>query len=445
MSLIHPQKYFWRILTTIGVVSIVFQLVTFSILAYFMVVPLGQRAADDLVGVMINSAEIWQLTLPDQRPAFIAEIKKHHNLVIRQPDPELSATDSSLPYLYFLRKSLQQQIGENIPINQSLADNGEAWYWVDIPVQNEIIRYGFPRSRIGVNPPITLFLLTIIGLLLTIITAVKLTRWLTGPVERLHSAAKAVGKSQWPEPLEIEGPEELTVLAQEFNRMSIKVRELLTNRTTLLAGIAHDLRTPLTQIQLALSMLPDEGGDPELMKSIQADLDIINQLIGETLSISLELEEGEASVTDIAKELRGIIESTQSNGVEVTLLPGQPCRERLHRQALRRVVTNLLVNAIRYGDGKPVSVRYGCSLRKITISISDQGPGIPEQEMDAVFRPFYRLEKSRGSGTGGSGLGLAIVRQLSDANNWEVKLRPGPEGGTRAVLVIRRDMQRHAI
>ncbi len=445
MQFIRPQKYFWRILTTIGVVSFGFQLITFSILAYFMVVPLGQRAADDLVGVMINSAEIWQATPLNQRPAFVAEIKKHHQLVIRKPDQTLQEADSLLPYLFFLRRSLATHLQTDIAIKHSVSKNNEAWYWMDIPVHGELIRYGFPRSRIGVNPPATLFLLTIIGLLLTIITAVKLTRWLTKPVERLHRAAQAVGKSQWPDPVEIEGPEELTVLAREFNRMSIKVRELLTNRTTLLAGIAHDLRTPLTQIQLALSMLPDEGGDPELMKSIQADLDIINQLIGETLSISLELEEGESSITDIAKELQQIIDNTQSNGIDVTLLAGKSCRELLHRQALRRVITNLLVNAIRYGDAKPVTVRYSCSLRKITISIIDQGPGIPEQEAEAIFRPFYRLEKSRGSGTGGSGLGLAIVRQLADANGWEVKLRPGIEGGTRATLTLRRDMLRHAI
>jgi two-component system osmolarity sensor histidine kinase EnvZ len=290
-----------------------------------------------------------------------------------------------------------------------------------------------------VNPPIAFLLLISIGLYLTIITAVKLTGRLTVPIERLHQAAQALGNGQWPDPIKIEGPEELSVLAREFNRMNIQVRALLSNRTTLLAGIAHDLRTPLTQIQLALAMLPDEGGDPALMKSIQNDLDAINHLIGETRSISLELEEEEEVRTDVAQELKQIIDKTQTNGLEIQFSPGEPCRQRLHPLALRRIFTNLLVNALRYGGGESIEVLYHCNRDQIIIQILDQGPGIPSEFSEAVFRPFYRLEKSRGSGTGGSGLGLAIVRQLADANKWDVQLLQRPNGGTKAVITISRD------
>ncbi len=438
MRYFQPQKYFWKILTTIGVVSIIFQLITLSTLAYFMVVPLGQRAADDLANVMIHAAETWHSLSGASRPNFVVKMKSQHDLLMTEPEIPLAETSSLLPYLYFLEKSLYKQLGQEVQIKQSMTEDGEVWFWADIPISDNFVRLGFSRSRIGVNPPIAFLLLITVGLYLTIITAVKLTRRLTVPIERLHQAAQALGKGQWPDPVKIDSPEELTVLAREFNRMNIQVRELLSNRTTLLAGIAHDLRTPLTQIQLALAMLPDEGGDPKLMKSIQNDLGVINRLIGETLSISLELEEGEAALSDIGMELRKIVDNTQANGIDIHLSEEAKCSQLLHPLALRRIITNLLVNAVRYGEGKPITISYECDADKIVILIIDRGPGIPPESVEAVFRPFYRLEKSRGSKTGGSGLGLAIVRQLADANKWGVRLLPHPGGGTCAELTIPR-------
>ncbi|MCK4709920.1 MAG: HAMP domain-containing protein, partial [Gammaproteobacteria bacterium] len=287
-----------------------------------------------------------------------------------------------------------------------------------------------------VNPPIAFFILLIVGIFLTIVTAALLTRRLTVPIERLYQAAQAMGKGHWPDPIITEGPEELAVLTREFNRMNIQVKELLSNRTTLLAGIAHDLRTPLTQIQLALAMLPDEGGDTLLMDSIRDDLQVIDRLIGETLSISMELEEEQDVPSDIRQELDGLIKTIQTNGVEIKWSRLKTSCQILHPLAFRRIITNLLVNAIRYGEGKPVSISYQCTEKEIVIQIMDKGPGIPLQYSETVFRPFYRLEKSRGSGTGGSGLGLAIVKQLADANKWNVQLKPGIDGGTNAVLTI---------
>lgn len=438
MSFFKPKKYFWRLLTTIGVVSIIFQLITLSTLAYFMVVPLGQRAADDLANVMVHAAETWHALGHSERPAFIEKMQSQHELLMTDADAPLAVSSSFLPYLYFLEHSLEKQLSREIPIKQSVSDAGSEWFWADIPISDSVIRLGFARSRIGVNPPIAFILLITIGLYLTIMTAVKLTSRLTVPIEHLHQAAQALGKGQWPDPVNVDGPEEINVLAREFNRMSTQVRALLSNRTTLLAGIAHDLRTPLTQIQLALAMLPNDGGDPILMKSIQNDLHAINHLISETLSISLELEEGEQVLIDIGQELDAIIRNIQTNDFEIGFSQGKSCQQSLHLLALRRILTNLLVNAVRYGDNKPIEVSYDCNRTEIIIQITDHGPGIPPALVEAVFRPFYRLEKSRGSGTGGSGLGLAIVRQLADANKWDVQLLPVSGGGTNAVVTIPR-------
>ncbi len=431
------HSYLWKVLSTIGIVSFVFLLIMVSTLAYYMVIPLGHRATDDLASIMFHAAERWDNTpTAAERRDFAVKMQQKHDLILTGAEASLPPTTSMLPYLFFLETSLSKQLGEAITIKSSRDSNDNEWFWVDIPVTDEILRFGFSRERIGVKPSIAFFVVLITSVYLTIITAIILTRRLTVPVDRLYRAAQSVGKGHWPEPVQEEGPEELVVLAQGFNRMNIQVKELLANRTTLLAGIAHDLRTPLTQIQLALTMLPDEGGDHELMASIHSDLEVINRLIGETLSISLELAEEEALATDIDLELDTIIKNIQTNGTTIEWSRGQPCYRMLRPLALRRILTNLLVNAMRYGEGKQVKVSYECGKDATIIRISDRGPGIPAEHIEAVFRPFFRLEKSRGSETGGSGLGLAIVRQLADAHGWSVQLLPRAGGGTEAVLTI---------
>ncbi|EGV52792.1 ATP-binding protein [endosymbiont of Riftia pachyptila] len=315
---------------------------------------------------------------------------------------------------------------------------GNEWIWAEIPGYSQKLRLGFLRSRIGIQPPLALLLLFCAGTVLTFFTAALLARRLTIPLERVSRSARMIGKGSWPEPVREEGPEELQVLTQTFNRMSQQVKELLANRTLLLAGISHDLRTPLTQVQLALEMLPDEGGDAELMAGIKRDLATINRLISETMQISLELEKQEQVQTDITNVLDDIIQAARSGGKEIEWVGNRSCMRKLNPLALRRVVTNLLENAIRYGDAKPVKVELECDDSLLTIRIQDQGPGIPADQRESVFRPFYRLEKSRSTTTGGSGLGLAIVRQLADANGWEVNLQPAFRTGTVALITIPR-------
>jgi len=436
MQLFKSQSFLWQILTTMGIVSAVFMLITLLTLAFFMVVPLGQRATDDLASIIAHAAETWDNLPVAAHEEFAEKMLKKHDLVLTGADVYVPDSTNMLPYLYFLEISLKKQVGKDISIKTNQDIDGTQWFWVDIPITDEILRFGFSRSRIGVQPSVAFFILLVTGVYLTFITAVILTRRLTVPIDRLYRAAQLVGKGRWPDPVQEEGPEELLVLARGFNRMNIQVKELLANRTTLLAGIAHDLRTPLTQIQLALSMLPNEGGDRELMDSIRSDLGVINHLIGETLSISLELAEEKAVLTDIDLELDDIIRKVQTDDAVIEWSRGETCRRMLQPLALRRILTNLLANALRYGDGKPVTVICECQKDVAIIQIMDRGPGIPAEHIDAVFRPFFRLEKSRGSETGGSGLGLAIVRQLADANGWEVQLMPRAEGGTNAVLTI---------
>ncbi|MCW8907886.1 MAG: ATP-binding protein [Sedimenticola sp.] len=437
MSLLKPRTLFGRTLVTIAIVSIGFQIFMMLVIGSLMLVPLGQRSADDLAALMVSVAENWQQQEPQARRQLESEYMRRYQILPssnRIPFPE---SNSWLPYRFFLQNALSRRSGEPVRLlQQSGPDRGD-WFWVDIPLQDASVRVGFPRSRIGVHPPIALVLVLSAGAWVTVITVIVLVRRLSSPLESLSRAVRTLGTGEWPEPVSERGPEELASLARSFNRMTGQVRELLANRTTLLAGISHDLRTPITQIQLALEMLPDEGGDPHLMAGIRRDLERINRMIGLFLDISRGLEGGEDQQLLIEPMLNDLAGQYRERGADVSWSPCPGCCQRVNAMALNRILSNLLDNALRYGAGTPIALDCRCIGSGTVITVSDQGPGIPESERERVFQPFHRLEQSRNKSTGGSGLGLAIVRQLAHAYGWEVSLESNLPAGTRAVVTLR--------
>jgi len=238
-----------------------------------------------------------------------------------------------------------------------------------------------------------------------------------------------------PEALPETGPAELAELARRFNTMAAEVRNLLDNRTTLLAGISHDLRTPLARIRLALGML-SENPAPDLFERVLRDVDGMNELIARCLEVSRDFAEQDSVELDLCDLLAGVAAEYAHTGAELRGSKGPDCRLRIRPLALRRIVSNLVDNAVRYGGGQPIDIEYRVAEDMVEICILDRGPGIPEHEREAVFRPFYRLEPSRSSSTGGSGLGLAIVRQIAAANGWSVELLPREGGGTAACVRV---------
>ena len=238
-----------------------------------------------------------------------------------------------------------------------------------------------------------------------------------------------------PEALDEHGVEELAELARTFNRMAQQVQALLANRTTLLAGISHDLRTPLARMRLAVEMLPEDA-DPKIIARLKNDVEEMNRLIGEFLNFSRGLSREAAQATDLNLLLQELVDNVASEGATVKWQPGTACVRALGQMAVRRIVANLLSNAVRYGAGKEVELTCACAENEIRICVLDRGPGIPPQEAENVFRPFYRLESSRSTATGGSGLGLAIARQLAETNGWSITLLARAGGGTEACLII---------
>ncbi len=428
-----PRTLFFRMTFVIASVSIMFQIFVIGAIAYFTLVPLGHRAADDLAIRMVQVAENWADLPSTLREDYSIKVWRNYGVRLVPRAGPLSEPTKWLPFYYFVEHSLMQRTGRQIILRAVEGARDVQWLWADIPTQHGVVRVGFSRERIGVYPPGALALILVVGAAATLIMSAYLARRLIAPLRRLSIAARRMGAGDCPEPMPMGGPEEFDACVRSFNGMVAQVQNLLASRTTLLAGISHDLRTPLARMRLALGML-SEGHDPVLASQLMRDVDAMNELISRCLELGQGFEEQPTEV-DAGMLLDEVVEAAWRAGHEVEYDPSPlPCTVRLRPLAFRRVVGNLLDNALRYGSGQAPSVEFDTDAR--IIRILDRGAGIPELEREKVFRPFHRLDPSRSTATGGSGLGLAIVRQLADANGWHVWLDARLGGGTIASVQL---------
>jgi two-component system osmolarity sensor histidine kinase EnvZ len=418
---------------TLAVALAVFMVFTTAAMVSFILIPLAKQGAGDLAALMVLAAQTWVELPPETRPFLEQELKAEYRLRVAEADEPLPRSNNLLPFLRFLEKALTRRIGEPATIS-ARADNG-TWYSADIPMGGRTIRVSFPRERIGARPPTAALLVIATGGVVILLTTLLLVRRLTRPLARLCEATSRIGRGESLEPLPEKGPRELATLTRSFNRMAAQIAELLDSRTTLFGGISHDLRTPITRMQLALEMLPPET-DSKLVRRLQRDLAQMNQLIADSMALSRGLGTREPEEVDLRDFVDGIVTGYRHSGAAVVWQPGDCCLCSLDTLALRRVAVNLIDNALRYGRGEPVAVRCRCEGSSAFIEVLDRGPGIPPAEREAVFRPFHRLEVSRSRATGGTGLGLAIARQLCDAHGWSIDLLARDGGGTVARIEL---------
>ncbi len=430
----QPRSLLARTGSTLTIALLVFLLFSVAVAYHYILTPVSKRATDDLATLMMLAAQTWVELPPETRPDFERELLEGYDLKVTLADTPLPFKDNLLPYLRFLEEALTRRIGEPVPIRSGPPDTTK-WFCVDIPMGGRIIRISFPHARIGARPPIAALLVLAAGALVILLTSLLLVQRLIEPLARLSRATTQIGRAGMFRPLPETGPRELVTLTQSFNRMASEIEQLLENRTTLFAGISHDLRSPITRMQLALEMLPADT-DLALVTRLRRDLEEMNQLISDTLDLARGLGPHEADTIDLREFIDGIVSDQRRGGAEIHWSPGSCCRCSVDTLALQRVLTNLIDNALRYGGDAALEVRCGCNDEEAVIQVLDRGPGIAAHEREQVFQPFHRLEASRSRRTGGSGLGLAIARQLCDAHNWDILLLPREGGGTEARLIL---------
>ncbi|MDW8444699.1 MAG: ATP-binding protein [Acetobacteraceae bacterium] len=259
-------------------------------------------------------------------------------------------------------------------------------------------------------------------------------RRLTAPIRDLAAAAERLGRDVNAPPLATEGPREVAQAAAAFNTMAERIRRFVADRTTMLAALGHDLRTPITRLRLRAEFVEDEA----LREKILADLAEMEAMVSATLAFAREEAAKEtAAAIDLAALLRTVAdEANDLAGAEVVTVAAPPALPASVRPvSLKRAVANLVQNAVAYAGS--------CAIRllppeagAVTIIIEDEGPGIPEGEIERLMQPFQRGEPSRSRETGGAGLGLAIARSVARAHGGELVLENRSPRGLRATLTL---------
>jgi len=423
------RSLFARTALTLALAFVVFQAAAFWVVYRTLIVPVAERSAADLAGLIVLSAQTWVELPPQTRAAFEAELARRHGL--RLTTVEVGAT-AAAPHFSFrtqIEAALSRRVGHAVILR---GVPGTSAVWLDIPLGGHDLRVGFFPDRYAVEPPLAAIAVAALGAFLSLLTALLLVRRITVPLARAVRATRQVGAGQLPDPLPETGPAELAELARRFNHMARAVRELLDNRTTLLSGISHDLRTPMTRLQLNLELLRDAPNPARIDRAV-ADLAEMNQLIHGYL----ELARTTQAEPKVCFDLAGLLQEVAAD-MGLPWRGTAPCEVEAGRLALRQIVANLVQNAQRYGGEAPIELVLECTDNLARVIVRDGGTGIPDDQLEKVFRPFYRLETSRSQATGGTGLGLAIVRQLAETNGWKVLLRNRATGGLEAVLEIRR-------
>lgn len=261
-------------------------------------------------------------------------------------------------------------------------------------------------------------------------------RWLAAPMRRLADAAghlaDGFGRGRpAPQLDERHGTHEVRAAAQVFNRMAQRLQEQFDARGLQMAALSHDLRTPLTRLRLRLEGLPAELAS--VSDPASADVREIDELIDATLAVLREQRDGtEAVAVDLVALVQAIADDLADQGHDVTVQADGAARVRGHPAALRRIVGNLVGNALRYGTRARLAVT--ATAQQVALTVDDDGPGIPPQQIELAFQPWVRL--ASGGTRAGHGLGLAIARDLAERDGATVTLENRAEGGLRARLVL---------
>ena len=433
-----PRSLLWRTFLFVALLMMLSVAAWFAIFRSYEREPRARQLAQTLVSVANLTRAALISARPEARRGLLRDLSDREGIHIYPAD----AADrvEALPdraFLHRVQELVREQMGPNtrlsleregeqaLFVNFRIDDSEEGDYWLALP--RERIERVFPLGWLGWG---------VAALLLSLFGAWLIVFRITRPLKALQEAAHKIGAGETPTRLDESGPTELATVAHAFNQMNADLAQIDQDRALILAGISHDLRTPLTRLRMGIEMSADE----DLREGMTADVEEMDKTIGQFLDFARS-EGGEAQQeVDVAALLAELSTQYQRRGFKVEIAKSAaPARALPVRpQALRRAVSNLIDNALRYaGSESVVEVELDSSANEFAIEVRDRGPGIPQEEVERIKRPFARLETAR-SNTAGAGLGLAIVERIARSHNGRLDLLPRPGGGLIARLVLAR-------
>ncbi|MCL1078077.1 two-component system sensor histidine kinase EnvZ [Parashewanella spongiae] len=422
-----PRSAFSQTVFLIGSLLLINQLVSYWTVAVYFIRPsyeqMNQLIARQVNLLFVDEIEIGRqhLTLVD---ALNAKVKDDGMQVYSQKQARDAGVDKAT-YYGFWSSQMSEYLKGQAEVRVMQSTHLQIWVrppqapslWIKVTLNS-----GINEDELS---PLTLYLL-VIGAL-SVLGGWTFARKQNRPLKRLQQAAISVSRGNFPKPLPLDGSSELIEVTNAFNRMASSMKQLEQDRALLMAGISHDLRTPLTRIRLASEMMVEE--DKYLKDGIVNDIEDMDAIINQFIAYIRQDQESQLVPTQINQLIQDVADAEINRGIEIEL-DLQDCPEALMKSvSIKRVLSNLVENASRYGNGW-VKIQSQTSEANISFVVEDNGPGIDENNIETLFQPFTQGDSARGSI--GSGLGLAIIKRIVEHHLGEVKLTNRTEGGLRA-------------
>lgn len=327
-----------------------------------------------------------------------------------------------------MAKALQEQLGSPFFLKMD-----HDHIYIDVASSKGVIELRTLRKRLFSKTTPLVLIWTTASAFLLFAVAVLFMRNQIKPITRLADAAEKFGKGQQIVAFKPEGATEVRKAAQAFNQMRSRILRFIEERTLQLAGVSHDLRTPLTRMQLQLALM----AQTDEVKSLQEDIEHMGHMVQGFLDFARGGIDEISSQVDIKRFIKDIIEDfTQAHTIPIDFNAEESAKVHVKKNLFNRMLTNLLLNSRKYGEKVKVSLLI--KLHTLEIVVEDDGPGIPEGKYEEVFQPFHRLDPSRSTEMGGAGLGLTIVRDVISMHGGKVILGKSSLGGLKVTLLMPR-------
>lgn len=428
---LFPRTLLWRTFLLIAA------LIVASVAAYFQIFRLYDREprARQIAQMVVSVANLTRAALltarPDLRRELLIDLADREGIRVYpvEPDEQITAAPQDQPLVHLITDEIRRQLGPQTRV--AFERDGIAAFWVTFSIDDDEYWVMLPRERVERKLALQWLGWAALTLALALAGAYFIVFRLKRPLAALTSAAAHIGRGKIPPPLAESGPAEIETVSRAFNQMTRDLARLEDDRALILAGVSHDLRTPLARLRLGLEMME---ADAHLKSGMAADIGEMDRIIGQFLDFARAAGGEPVAATDLAALAHEVASRYRETGRElredIEPVPELPLRT----LAVRRLIANLIDNAFRYGE-RDVALRVAPAAGGAAVEVLDRGPGIPAEEVERLKQPFTRLETAR-SGKGGSGLGLAIVDRIARMHAGTFDLLPRDGGGLIARVVF---------
>ena len=425
---LFPRSLLWRTMLLLAILMVAGQFAWLQIFRVSEREPRALRIAQQIASVINLTRSALITADPAKRIDLLRDLAHEEGVqvYIAEPNEPVEPLPDQ-PLAQLLTAELQRRLGTDTRVMGTR--DGMRGVWVSFRIDNEEFWVKLPSERLERIGQLRWIGWGVLVLALSVIGAFLIVAHINRPLRELTRAAEMIGRGRTSSPVTESGPFEIRTLARAFNQMAADLERIDEDRALLLAGVSHDLRTPLARIRLGVEMLESQT-DAALREGMVQDIEDIDAVINQFLDFArVTGEKSIAAELDLNELVNSVVERYQRQGKTIgTQLSSVP-RLQLKALAIQRLLTNLVDNALRHGSAE-AQIVTGQSGGRAFVEVLDRGPGIPVEEAERMLQPFTRLDAARGGA--GTGLGLAIVDRIARLHGGTVALTPREGGGLRA-------------